>query len=83
MMELLTKGLMTFTAMAVTEFLWAFYIHNLRDGKEHHAGLFCGGIVLCGGLSTILFVDNHWMLLPAAAGAYFGTWLSGFFYDKK
>ncbi len=71
-----------FAAMTITEFLWAFYIHNLRDNKEHHAGLYCGAIVLFAGFTTILFMENHWLLLPAAIGAWFGTWLSKFFYKR-
>lgn len=73
----------TFILVGVTEFFWAFYIHNLRDEKEHHAGLYCAGIAVFGGAGICLFVDNHWMLIASGLAAYFGTWISKFFYTKK
>lgn len=83
MLMLIGKIFLTFAAMTITEFLWALYIHNLRDENEHHAGLYCSLIVVFAGFTTILFMSNHWMLIPAGMGAYFGTYLSKFFYKKK
>lgn len=69
--------------MIIYEFLWSLYIHNIRDENYVKAGLFCSFIMLTSGITTILFIDNHWLLIPAAIGAFIGTWISKFFYKKN
>lgn len=75
--------IIAFIAMCITETLWSLYIHNVRDENEHHAGLYNVGIIVIGGTGTCIFVNNHWMLIAAALGAYSGTRVSTFFYTKK
>jgi len=73
----------TFVSMTAVEFAWALYIHNLRDNNEFVAGICSSLIILFGGLTTIVFMKNNWMLIPAAFGAFAGTYISKYFYKKK
>lgn len=78
-----TKVLLAFSAMSVYEFLWSLYIHKVRDEEYTMAGVYNIFIMLSNGLTLILVVGNWWMLIPGAIGAFFGTWVSKFFYTKK
>ena len=80
---ILWQILVTFLAMTGVEFMWALYIHNLRDNEEFIAGVCSALIVVLGGFATILFMKNYWMLIPAGLGAFTGTYISKYFYTKK
>ncbi len=75
--------LLVFGAMSLYELLWSLYIHRIRDEQYTIAGVYNIFIMLSNGLTLILVVGNWWMLIPGAMGAFFGTWVSKFFYTKK
>ena len=75
--------IVAFIAMSITELLWTLYIHSVRDEELKKAGLYNLGIFVATFITTILYMNNKWMVIPAAAGAYFGTVISKYFYTKK
>lgn len=77
--QLLTVLVMT----ASLELCWTLYIHNVRDENLIKAGLFSAGIFLAGAMSTVVFMENKWMMIPGAFGAFCGTYVSKFFYKKE
>lgn len=82
-LHIILNILLVFGAMSLYELLWSLYIHRVRDEKYTLAALFSMFIMLTNGLSLILIVNNNLMLIPAAIGAGFGTWVSKYFYTKK
>ncbi len=71
-----------FFAMSVTEFCWTMYIHSVRDEKLVVAGMYNVAIFLFTSFAIMAYMDNKWMLIPGAAGAFVGTYVSKFFYTK-
>jgi hypothetical protein len=67
--------LFTFAAMLLTDLAWARY----TIAANHHAPLQAGGwavvLFLLGALTVLGYTKNKWLLIPAAAGAFAGTYL--------
>ena len=65
-----------FTALTVLDFVWARYTYAMTNKKTLRAGGYAAMIIGLGGFATISYTSNHWLLLPAAAGAFCGTVLA-------
>lgn len=63
-----------FAIAAVLDFVWAAYIRTIADKAALRAGLWAVAIILLGGINAIGYIQNHWLLLPIAAGAFVGTY---------
>ncbi|MFA6407745.1 MAG: hypothetical protein WCV80_03515 [Candidatus Paceibacterota bacterium] len=72
----ISTALLVFGATVISDMLWAFYIRRTNDRKALSAALFSAVIVLSGGLIVVAYVENNWYLLPAAMGAFVGTFIS-------
>lgn len=62
--------------MTALDFTYAEYTKAAAERRLYPA---CGWAVvlyLLGGFVAINYIGNHWMLIPAAFGAFAGTWLS-------
>ena len=68
-----------FTVTAIVDAIWTMYNRAVTANKAFAAAAYSSGIVLAGGITVISYTENHWMILPAAAGAFVGT----FFAVKK
>ena len=68
--------LIAFFAMIVLDWFWAYYTLYVVERRASLAGLYAAGIALCGALTVILYIDNHWMIVPTALGSYVGTWFA-------
>ncbi|MFA6365497.1 MAG: hypothetical protein WCW78_03810 [Candidatus Paceibacterota bacterium] len=79
----ISTSLLIFGATVLSDMLWAFYIRRSNDGKALSAALFSSAIILSGGLVVVAYVENNWYLLPAALGAFIGTFISIQFDKRK
>ena len=66
-----------FAAVFLCTFLadvcWARYIGHVGTGSRWHAANWSGLLFLLGSFSVLGYTTNHWLLVPAVLGAYFGT----------
>ena len=69
------KPFLVFVALFTLDFVWARYNICTTSGKALKAGYYSVIIILLGGFSVISYTEDHWMLLPAAAGAFCGTFV--------
>jgi hypothetical protein len=53
--------------------VWARYTVALVARRIGPASMYAAGITALSGVCAISYVENHWMLLPAVAGAAVGT----------
>ena len=72
----ITKALLVFLVTAVSDTLWAIYIRRVTDGKSLSASTLSAVIIIAGGLVAIEYISNNWYLLPAALGAFVGTFFT-------
>lgn len=65
-----------FVAMAVADFLWGQYIIATTGQRSIKASVWSASIALVNGAVVIVYVNNHWLILVAAMGAFAGTFAS-------
>jgi hypothetical protein len=68
--------LLAFVLGCVIDWVWASYIRAVASTRAIDGAVYAGCIVLMSACTTLLYVADHRAVLPAAAGAAFGTWLS-------
>lgn len=65
-----------FLAVLVADWLWARYTIAAAARLQVPAAGFSALIVLAGGVTTVALTHSAWYLIPAALGAFVGTWLA-------
>lgn len=65
-----------FALIVCLDYAWARYNIATADKQPMRAAILAVAIYFLGGLSTISFVDNHIMLIPALLGAFVGTYIA-------
>lgn len=73
---MILEALAAFWAVFFADFVWARYITAIAEARKLHASAWAVALLVLSGVATIAYVNNHWMLIPAAAGAFVGTWFS-------
>ena len=73
--EFLLHALFVFVGVAVLDVLWAWYIRHTASNNAWRASLAAVGLTVCGAFLTLEYVQNRWMLIPAALGAFVGTFI--------
>ena len=73
---------LVFIAMFVLDFAFGFYTRKTSEGAEHSASFWATIILLLNGYVITAYVDDIWLIIPAAIGAYWGTY-AAIKIDKK
>jgi hypothetical protein len=63
-----------FAAMFALDFFWARYTAAVTDKAAAKAAGWAAFIILVSGFVTTSYVHDHWLLIPAAFGAFAGTY---------
>lgn len=61
-------------AMFALDVVFAMYVIATSSKAAEAAAGWASAIVLLNGAVTLSFVRDRWMLVPAAIGAFAGTW---------
>ena len=70
------KAVGIFTLVTLLDFLWAQYIKHTANADALKSSLYATLISLMGSAVTISYIDDRRMIVPAALGAFAGTYLS-------
>jgi len=65
---------LVFASMLALDYVYAKYTQAAAHHKPTAAGLWASGILPLNYVVITGYLDNPWMLLPAVAGAFCGTW---------
>jgi hypothetical protein len=68
--------LAVFVASVFLDFAWAVYTRHLVARNPGMASFWSAVIVILIGVNTISYTADPWLLLPAASGAYIGTYFA-------
>lgn len=68
--------LVVFFAMIVVDIIWAEWAKACAAKQAGYAATLSAGIVLCGTFVTAEAVHDLWLLIPACAGGWIGTYWS-------
>ncbi len=63
-----------FVITLLVDIAWTKYLLRAAEKRAHPASMWSAVIVGLGGLNVLVYTQNPWALIPAAAGAYIGTW---------
>lgn len=66
--------LFVFLAMTALDFAWAFYTRACADGRAFVAASWAAGLIVLSGAAQIGYTHDPYLLVPAALGAFVGTW---------
>jgi general stress protein CsbA len=67
------RALLVFAAVAILDFVWARYTFAMTARRSFGAALYASVLILLSGSAAVGYTQNHWLLIPAAAGAFIGT----------
>lgn len=70
------KALAVFLAVALADAAWSLYMLAVAAHRPFAAAGYSAGIVVMGAFVTVAYVKDRRYLLPAALGAFVGTYLS-------
>jgi uncharacterized membrane protein len=70
---LMLNALLAFIGMFACDFFYARYTKHVAKSRAMQASNCAALLLLMGGVVTLTYVGNHWMLIPAVAGAWIGT----------
>lgn len=71
-----------FLILFILDLAWSFYLNNVKQGNPTSSASWAAFLYLLGASATISWVNNPWMLVPAAVGAFAGTYV-GVWWNKR
>ena len=72
----MTNAILVFFAVAIVDSFWTRYFQSTTEKHAVKAGVYSALIILFSAFTTRSYVQDGWMAIPAALGAYVGTWLT-------
>jgi hypothetical protein len=70
------KALAVFAMVFGLDLVWARYTIAVAARRPMAASLYAAFIFSVGGLTTMAYMTDKWMLVPAALGAFAGTYVA-------
>lgn len=71
--EYIITASLVFAATFALDYVWAYYTRAVQRHAALPAAWWAFGIIILGGVGQIGYVNDPWLLLPAGAGAFAGT----------
>jgi uncharacterized membrane protein YfcA len=65
--------LVTFISVFLTDVLYIYFLKSIQDNKPLQAAFWSVIVTGTASISVISYTEDHWVLIPALAGAFFGT----------
>lgn len=63
-----------FAAMFALDYVWTYYTKAIQRHAPLAASSWAVSITIFNAVAQIGYVGNHWLLIPAALGAFAGTY---------
>lgn len=70
---MILKCLAAFFALFALDFVWAIYTKAITANRAVYASVTAMALIGLSGTAAIVYTSDPWMLIPAMAGAFFGT----------
>jgi hypothetical protein len=67
--------LFTFLAVFMLDVVYTYYLRCVSTGKTMMASVWSVACYLGASVAVINYTSDHWMLVPAALGAFCGTFV--------
>lgn len=80
---MLYEAAIVFAALFALDFVWISYTKAVTQHAPMGAAFWAVLILLFNGVSQIGYVNEPWLLVPAAAGAFTGTYAAMWWENKR
>jgi uncharacterized membrane protein YfcA len=67
--------IITFFALFALDIVYTYYLRCVQENKAIGASSWSVACYILGSIAVINYTTNHWLLIPAMAGAFAGTWV--------
>lgn len=71
----MTMWVVVFAAAFFLDVAWAIYTRHVVAHRAVLASFWTAVVISLSGFNVIIYTEDHWLLIPAAAGASIGTYL--------
>ena len=75
--------IMTFFAMFFTDIFYTYYLKSVQEEHKIKASLWAVIVFIAACTVVINYTTNHWLLIPAGIGAFFGTYVGMILRKRK
>jgi hypothetical protein len=65
----------TFFAIFLLDVVYTYYLRCIADNHVMGASVWSVACYILGSIAVINYTTNHWLLIPAMAGAFCGTYV--------
>jgi uncharacterized membrane protein YfcA len=65
----------TFLAVALTDILYVYFLKSVQNNQPLSASLWSVVVTLTASIAVINYTEDHYALIPALLGAFFGTYI--------
>jgi uncharacterized membrane protein YfcA len=72
----------TFLAVSLTDILYVYFLKSVQNNQPLSASLWSVVVTFTASVAVINYTEDHYALIPALFGAFFGTYL-GMKWRKK
>jgi hypothetical protein len=62
--------------MMITDIMWTKYTISVASRAPVSAGIYSAMIIIMGAVTVVSYTEDHTMVIPAALGAFVGTYLA-------
>lgn len=70
------EAFIIFLVNAMLDIVWARYTITIGQRRAIASANWAVAIILIGGVSILIYTHDPFLLFPAAAGAWVGTWIT-------
>lgn len=74
--------ILIFFLLFILDLAWSFYLNNVKEGNAASSASWAAFLYLLGASATISWVAQPTLLIPAALGAFAGTY-TGVWWNKR
>jgi hypothetical protein len=75
--------ILTFFAVFFTDIFYTYYLKSVQEEKVINASVWAAVVFVVACVAVINYTTNHWLLIPAGAGAFCGTFVGMILRRKK
>lgn len=67
--------IVTFFSIFLLDIVYTYYLRCVADDNVLGASFWSVACYILGSVAVISYTTNHWLIIPALAGAFFGTFV--------
>jgi uncharacterized membrane protein YfcA len=71
----MTDWIVVFFALFFTDVFYTYYLKAVQDNDALKASIWGVVVFFVAAIAVVNYTTNHWLMIPACLGAFFGTYV--------